>query len=295
VKLFNLFDNLLILSKEGTIIYEGSPDKLASTLSLVGLQCPPYTNISDFLLEVASGDFGRQSLHQLAHYNKEYNRSRISGEDLNEVEMHSLQEAVKKGDTVDKRAFLLCTWLLFLRTMLCNFRNPFNTKIRFSAVFVAGTFLGFLFTSEVGKVSTCPPNKYFLWTMQMEGILAEVERQQMKVQENIAAIFMIALVALFNSLLNLVVTFPIEVAVFRREYNNYSYVMFSYFLAKLFGDIPFTMTSTTLFSGIVYTMTGQIMDTWLRPLMLVIPVCISTLVGQFLGKFQSFCYVFNFF
>ena len=83
-------------------MYQGSPQDLPQTLSLVGLSCPMYTNISDYLLEVASGEFGRQSLHLLAHYNTEYNRIRIA-EDLNEVETTSLQEAVKRSNQINKR------------------------------------------------------------------------------------------------------------------------------------------------------------------------------------------------
>lgn len=100
--MFELFDNLVVLSREGTIMYQGSPADLPQTLLLVGLQAPLYSNISDFLLEVASGDFGRQTLHLLAHYNSEYNQMRIA-EDLNEVEATSLQEAVRVANSVNKR------------------------------------------------------------------------------------------------------------------------------------------------------------------------------------------------
>lgn len=100
--IFELFDQVIILSCEGTIIYQGHPEDLSSTLQLVGLSCPMYTSLSDFVLEVASGDFGRQCLHLLTHYNKEYNRSRLT-EDFNEVEMNSLQEAVKRANRSDQR------------------------------------------------------------------------------------------------------------------------------------------------------------------------------------------------
>ena len=83
-------------------MYQGSPGDLAQTLLLVGLRAPIYSNISDFLLEVASGDFGRQSLHLLTHYNSEYNKTRID-EEFNEVEFTSLQEAMKRANSINKR------------------------------------------------------------------------------------------------------------------------------------------------------------------------------------------------
>lgn len=100
--MIELFDNLIVLSTEGTIIYQGSPFDIPQTLALVGLNIPKFYNMSDFLLEVASGDFGRQSLHLLVHYNKENQRNMYS-EDLDVSKMCSLREAIKKANQVDNR------------------------------------------------------------------------------------------------------------------------------------------------------------------------------------------------
>jgi len=94
--MFALFDHLVVFSREGTIMYQGSPRALQSSFARVGLRWPLYSNMSDFLLEVASGDFGFDSVRQLAHYTKESNRYRI-GEETNEVSAISLQEAVKRS------------------------------------------------------------------------------------------------------------------------------------------------------------------------------------------------------
>lgn len=282
-RMFQLFDNLIILSREATIMYQGSPDELPQTLSLVGLSCPMYTNVSDFVLEVASGDYGRQTLHLLSHYGTEYNRTRIA-EDINEVDCTSLQEAVKRADqNQNKRSFLLCTWLLLIRTMWCNWRNPFNTQIRICSLFFTSIFLGILFTDNVGSVSTCPPTKYFLWRFEMDSIMDETSEQLQKVQENLALLFMVTVVCLFNSMLNIVVTVPVEIAVFRREYDNYSYSILTFYLAKILGDIPFTFTTTSLFAAAVHRTTGQVFDEWFRVWYIVLPCCMITFIGQFVG------------
>ena len=181
------------------------------------------------------------------------------------------------------RSFILCTWLLFIRTMVCNWRNPFNTQIRIISLIFTSVFLGIVFTDVVGSVSTCPPTKYFLWRFQMDDILEETERQQSHVQENLAIIFMLGLVSLFNSMLNLVVTFPDEIAVFRREYDNYSYSIFSFYIAKIAGDVPFTFPTTAMFVVVAHRMTGQIFDEWSRLYHAILPCCVVTFIGQLIG------------
>ena len=83
-------------------MFQGRPNDLTLILQKVSLQCPMYTSISDFILEVASGDFGRKSLQTLSHYNHEMNKDRFS-DDFNEVEMNSLREAVKRSHLGDQR------------------------------------------------------------------------------------------------------------------------------------------------------------------------------------------------
>lgn len=58
--------------------------------------------MSDYILEVASGDMGKQCVQLLKHYNKESCRNKIP-EDVNEFELTSLQEAIKRGDRVNHR------------------------------------------------------------------------------------------------------------------------------------------------------------------------------------------------
>lgn len=58
--MLNLFDNVYALA-EGQCIYQGSTENLVPFLKTLDLVCPETSNPSDFLLEIATNDYGPQN------------------------------------------------------------------------------------------------------------------------------------------------------------------------------------------------------------------------------------------
>ncbi|EDX03506.1 GD23174 [Drosophila simulans] len=100
--IYNLFNLVYVLSA-GRCTYQGTPQNTVMFLSSVGLECPPYHNPADFLLECANGDYGDQT-EALAEAAKDirwrYDQQLMQGEDADapsETQVAKFNESQSPG------------------------------------------------------------------------------------------------------------------------------------------------------------------------------------------------------
>lgn len=105
---------------------------------------------------------------------------------------------------------------------------------------------------------------------------------------NFGFVFFAILFTAFMSMMPVILTFPMEVGVFYKEYFNGWYSFSSYFLAKNFTNLLPSLLVPLVFGSAAYFITGQILETWRFVYFVSILVMISLVcdgVGKFICKF----------
>ncbi|XP_046639073.1 ATP-binding cassette sub-family G member 1-like isoform X3 [Daphnia pulicaria] len=267
-RLLDQFDQLYIVAS-GSCIYQGPVESLVPYLKIVNLNCPSYHNPADFVMDVASGEYG-DVLHQLTSIVKNgrliYNQDSESGSIA--IPSHNSEEDLKtdndkkkpnkKNRTVYAVPFHTQVYVLLNRTWRTIWREKMLTKVRFFTHVVFGVFFGLMFGS-VGNDAA--------YTLNNAGML-----------------FFNLIFIVFTAAIPTAVTFPLERKVLAREHLNNWYSLKAYYIAKTLADIPFQILFPTVNVVIIYIMTKQPMSMERFIMLLVIVIGIS-LAGQGIGLF----------
>lgn len=272
-RIFQLFDRLYVLA-DGYCLYHGAVRDLLPTLTANGLQCPAFYNPADFLIEVASGEYGDVK-GDLVRYAERHSdvfstspapKSLANGGDHLNEPLAVLAPLLKQEDHryVTTAPCSVQMNVLLKRCYLSLIRNPMVFHLRLATHLLVGVCMGLLYYDIGGRADS-----FF---------------------NNATLVFFCAIFLTFTGMMPVVLSYPLEAAVFTRERNNSWYTLKAYYLSKSIVELPFQVAYPTLFVAIVYWMTSQppemnrfVMFSFLSILLTLV----SHSLGMFIGAFAS--------
>jgi hypothetical protein len=219
VKIFNLFDNL-ILMKKGEIVYQGSCQKSLRFLETAGLPCPPGTNPADHLLDAINP--------------KAAEKNAFDDNAKKKVPV-DLSLGIDKSFYASKR-IAVDNWM---SQFVILFRRSFQQYYRRSDIILMNFIMTVIMAFFVGS-----------------GIWHFIGDDQKSIKKRVPSLFFACVTQGIIASFQCISSFPSERAIVLRERASGAYFVSAYFAAKTVVDVLTQLWGPCLFTVIVYFMIG---------------------------------------
>ncbi|OXU22442.1 hypothetical protein TSAR_008898 [Trichomalopsis sarcophagae] len=247
--IFAKFHHVYVVAA-GQCAYRGPVSDVVPFLQQVGIECPKHYNPADFIVEVSSGEYGHELIDRMV--TKIEQRSPILPNSQNQA----ASECCKISNGMDKISWWEQFSALFRRKMLQFYRDRNYMYLKISL----HVFLGFI----------------------IGGLFLDIGNDGSKTLFNFGFCFTCLIVFLYIPMLPVLLHFPQEVQLVKREHFNRWYDLGPYFCALTVSNIPAQLIFCVLYLSMVYPITSQPMEFY-RYAMFISTCMVCALIAESMG------------
>ncbi|XP_012265456.2 ATP-binding cassette sub-family G member 1 [Athalia rosae] len=246
--IFAKFHHVYVVAA-GQCVYRGPVNNVVPFLERLGADCPKHYNPADFIIEVAAGEYGMEYVERMVNCTE-------SQMPIIPIAHDPLFEKYHKGENDRGASWCQQFKVLLSRMMLQFYRNRNYMYLKISL----HIFLGFI----------------------IGGLFLGIGNDGSKTLFNFGFCFTCLIVFLYVPMLPVLLHFPMEVQLVKREHFNRWYDLGPYFCAMTVSTIPPQLILGTIYLSMVYFFTGQPLEVS-RCLMFFSVCYICSLIGESMG------------
>ncbi|XP_046388191.1 ATP-binding cassette sub-family G member 1-like [Ischnura elegans] len=277
-RLFATFDHVYLVA-DGQCAYTGPPHQIVPfLLRTLSLACPTTYNPADFVIEVSSGEYGDLTERMVIAVDNGRNRCWTEENTTNKITAPESKNAdanvpgteesrskqandvrIRRGKQNDYQ-FATSGWtqfrILLYRMLLQSFRDSNYLLLRFTMHVALGLLIG--------------------------GLFYDVGNDGAKTIVNFGFCYTCIIFFLYIPLMPILLEFPKEVQLLKREHFNRWYGLNAYFCAFTIARLPTQLFLGLLYISIVYLLSGQPLE-FVRCTQFVLICLMVSIVSESLG------------
>ncbi|KAL0102027.1 hypothetical protein PUN28_018521 [Cardiocondyla obscurior] len=251
---FQKFDHVYVITN-GQCVYRDSTHNLVPFLRNIGLECPKHYNPADFIIEVSSGDYGLDAIERMIT---------CVNTKLPVIPIFRSKSEFEYDKKNPKTSWIYQLDTLVRRMSVQLYRNKSYLFMKIYLHIFLGVVIGSLF-----------------FNMGNDGS---------KALFNFGFCFACIIVFLYIPMLPVLLQFPSEIRMMKREHFNRWYDLSAYFWALTIVNIPVQIFFGSIYLSMVYFITGQPLE-WHRSTMFFATCFVCAFIAESIG--YNIASVFN--
>ncbi|XP_030380511.1 ATP-binding cassette sub-family G member 4 [Scaptodrosophila lebanonensis] len=250
-KIFEMFDKVYVLAA-GRCIYQGKGANIVPYMQHLGISCPLTYNPADFIIEVACHEYGSIVGHMVGAVNNgkvsswtseaENGKNTPSKSDTTSgassyPEVEHFEKEINPNLLKAKSSWWMQYKLLLMRMLLQMWRDKSHIKMKFYMNIILALIVS--------------------------GLYMDIGNDASKALFNFGFSFTIIIAYLYLPMMPVLLQFPNEINLLKREYYNQWYHLSSYYVAMITAKLPSLFVLSSIYLTIVYLSTNQPLE-WFR-------------------------------